>query len=150
MFKRILVPTDGSPLAGIAAGAAVRFAKETGAAIVVISVAEPLLPDVLYEGAAVAVDMEKYQDKALRQAQKHVDDVAAIAMPHGVPCETVAVLSPTPDVDIVSAADARGCDVIFIASHGRSGLDRLFLGSTTQKVLARADIPVLVFRQPNP
>jgi nucleotide-binding universal stress UspA family protein len=47
---------------------------------------------------------------------------------------------------IIAAADAHGCDLIFMASHGRSGVSALLLGSETQKVLAHSRIPVLVYR----
>ena len=51
-----------------------------------------------------------------------------------------------PDEEIISAAEKHHCDAIFMASHGRSGLSRLFLGSKTQRVLAHSTIPVLVLR----
>ena len=62
----------------------------------------------------------------------------------GVPCECVAVTSDRPYEAIVDTARVRGCDLIFMASHGRRGLRSLMLGSQTQKVLQNTTIPVLV------
>jgi nucleotide-binding universal stress UspA family protein len=63
-----------------------------------------------------------------------------------VGCETHTALSFLPYEEIIRAADEYGCDVIFMASHGRRGLSRLLAGSQTQKVLAYAKVPVLVLR----
>ena len=62
------------------------------------------------------------------------------------PCETVTSVSADRAGEIVAAAQKFGCDVIFIASHGRRGIDRIFLGSETRRVLADSPVPVLVFR----
>jgi nucleotide-binding universal stress UspA family protein len=60
--------------------------------------------------------------------------------------EVVATRGIHPYEEIVRAATAYGCDLIWMASHGRKGLDRLLLGSETQRVLSHANIPVLVYR----
>jgi nucleotide-binding universal stress UspA family protein len=75
-----------------------------------------------------------------------VQRVADAAKSAGVPCETVALLSYSPYEEIIQTAEKFRCDLIFMASHGRRGLTRLFLGSETQKVLAHSTIPVLVYR----
>ena len=61
-------------------------------------------------------------------------------------CQRVAQVGDKPYADIITAAEANGCDLIFMASHGRSGVGALLLGSETQKVLAHSRIPVLVYR----
>jgi hemerythrin-like domain-containing protein len=68
----------------------------------------------------------------------------AVARAAKVAHESVAVTSDRPHEAILSAAEARGCDLIFMASHGRRGLKGLMLGSETQKVLQHTTIPVLV------
>jgi len=64
----------------------------------------------------------------------------------GVEFEPLITISDIPAEGIVDAAQERKCDAIFLASHGRSGVSRLILGSVTQEVLARSTLPVIVFR----
>lgn len=146
MFKTILLPTDGSELSEKAISTAVEFAQLcSGAKIYGISVAEPYPFTPLAE-SAMAIDPTVYEENVRNLAQQHVDKIAAAAAAAGVACEVTVVLSFSPDEEIIAAAKKFGCDVIFMASHGRSGLSRLFLGSKTQKVLAHSTIPVLVLR----
>lgn len=145
MFKAILVPTDGSPLSDKAVNAAVDFAKECGARIIGISVAEPYPYSPLSE-AAFSDEHAVYEEKAREIAKQHVDKIAAAAARVNVPCETMVTQSFTPFEEIINAAKKWNCDVIFMASHGRKGLSKLFIGSETQKVLAHSTIPVMVFR----
>jgi nucleotide-binding universal stress UspA family protein len=146
MFQTILVPTDGSALSDAAASAAVRFAKQIGGKIVALSVAEPAPHTIVSDGGAFIVDIADYEQKARELAQKHVDRVAAVASAEQVPCDTVIALSFSPYQEIVQAATDYHCDLIFMATHGRKGLNKLFLGSETQKVLAHTTVPVLVHR----
>lgn len=147
MFKKVLVPTDGSPLSEKAIAAAIEFTKTMGGTLVALSVAEPFVYSALVEGAGVIpMDSTEYDEKAQQLAQNNVDKVAAQAKSIGVACKTEVALSFNPYEEIVRVAKQSGCDVIFMASHGRKGLNKLFVGSETQKVLAHTTIPVLVFR----
>ena len=145
MFKTILVPTDGSERSDKAIANAVDYAQHCKSKIVGISVAEPYPFSPLAE-TAMAIDPGMYEENVRALAEQHVQRIAAAAHAAGVTCETTTVLSFAPDEEIVTAAKKYGCDVIFMASHGRSGLSRLFLGSKTQKVLAHSPVPVLVLR----
>jgi nucleotide-binding universal stress UspA family protein len=62
----------------------------------------------------------------------------------GVPCDTIQVKDAQPYKAIIATAADRGCDLIVMASHGRSGLSAVVLGSVTNKVLTHTKIPVLV------
>ena len=66
--------------------------------------------------------------------------------PSGIECDAVLGEAMNPYEVIVKAAEERHCDIILMASHGRKGLNKLFLGSETQKVLAHTHLPVLVLR----
>jgi nucleotide-binding universal stress UspA family protein len=145
MWKRILVPTDGSELAGKAVAEAVDYARVSGAAIVAFSVAQPypLLPAV---DGAMMIDPVLDSAELQRLAKDSVDAVASVARAVGVACETHTSLSFLPYEEIIRAAEEYQCDVIFMASHGRRGLSRLVAGSQTQKVLAYSKVPVLVLR----
>ena len=149
MYKKILIPTDGSDLAWQAVEAAVDYARLSGAALVAFSVAQPypLLPAI---DGAMMIDpiVDSIELQAL--AQQAVDAVARTAEAAGVACETHTALSFLPYEEIIRAAGEYGCDVIFMASHGRRGLSRLLAGSQTQKVLAYSSIPVLVLRPAPP
>jgi hypothetical protein len=93
-------------------------------------------------------DTEKRVIQATRQ---HADDYLAViakaAAQAGVECYTVATNRAYPYEAIISVAAQRNCDLIVMASHGRSGMRALLLGSETQKVLTHSQIPVLVVRQ---
>ena len=145
MFKTILVPTDGSPLSEKAIAAAIEFAKLSGSKIIGVSIAEPYPFSPLAESAMTS-DPDVYEDHMRELAQSHVkkiEDAAAIA---NVRCDTSIALSYNPYEEIIRAAEKFSCDAIFMASHGRKGLSKLFLGSETQKVLAHTTLPVLVLR----
>lgn len=145
MFKTILVPTDGSPLSEKVVEAAIEFAQSRGSKIIGLSVAEPYPFSPLYQIGAAA-DAGIYEAKMREMAQLHVQAIADAAKKANVVCETTIAQSFSPYEEIIIAAKKFGCDVIFMASHGRKGLNKLFIGSETQKVLAHSTIPVLVFR----
>jgi len=145
MFKHLLVPTDGSPLSARAAQAAVEFAKAVGARMTALSVAEPYPYSALAESAYLP-DQGRYEKEMQAHARRFVTEVAELATAAGVPCDTRVGLSFSPYEEIVANAKEFGCDAIFMASHGRKGINRLFVGSETQKVLAHTTLPVMVFR----
>lgn len=145
MFKTILVPTDGSLLSHKAIDAAIAFCQLAGGKIIGLSVAEPYPYSPLSE-SAMMVDANLYQEQMNRMAHLHVQKIADAALAGGVQYETQVAQSFNPSDEIVDIAQKRHCDVIFMASHGRKGLNKLFVGSETQKVLAHTTLPVLVFR----
>lgn len=147
MFKHILVPTDGSQLSIETVRQAVTFAKEAGATITFFF-AKPDYPVAFYgEGALIdPTTPEKFAEMADRQGDEILARAKAIATEAGVASAGVANVSDVPYQAIIEAADTAGCDLIFMASHGRRGFSGLLLGSETQKVLTHSKIPVLVFR----
>lgn len=144
MFKTILVPTDGSELADKAAQAAAEFAQDTHGKIIALAVAEPYPYSPLAEPAFLP-DPAAYDKGVLELAETYVSKVKAAAEQAGVPCETYTMLSADPAKEIIATASRHGCDAVFMASHGRRGIQRLLLGSVTQKVLAHSTLPVVVF-----
>jgi nucleotide-binding universal stress UspA family protein len=147
MFRRILVPTDGSKLSDKAVQAAIELAAACGGSIVVFH-AYPQF----YGGAYGTFEMANEVLAEAHQAQeKAVSEqlfaaAAAKAAAAGVDCAAVAVESDHPWEAILAAAKKRKCDSICMASHGRRGLAGILLGSETQKVLTHATLPVLVLR----
>jgi nucleotide-binding universal stress UspA family protein len=75
-----------------------------------------------------------------------LDFVVDLGKEAGVPVEKLSLTSDIPYEAIIDAATQAGCDLIFMASHGRRGISALLLGSETHKVLTHSTIPVLVYR----
>lgn len=148
MFKKILIPTDGSALSAQAANKGVCFAKKTGAEIVALHVTQPFAATVGFDGmaAAYAITDEDYEKTAAEQSNKYLKAVLDRAETAGVAATSRSVSNFNVADGIVSAVEEEGCDLIFIGSHGRSGLSRLLLGSVTIKVLNIARCAVLVYR----
>jgi nucleotide-binding universal stress UspA family protein len=143
MFRKILVPTDGSTLSDLAITNAIRFAKAIGASVYGFHAA----PD--YAMPVHGVDLyssDKFRAMADNEARNYLAGIEGKAKEAGVPCTTGFTVSVSPYRAIVDAAKEQNCDLIFMASHGRRGLAGLLLGSETQKVLTHCHIPVLVYR----
>ena len=147
MFKHFLVPTDGSDLSKRAAAAAVEQARATGARLTVLHAMPPATPLVFGELLPVAyMPPDEHERLVNKAADIYLADIEAQARAAGVECDTVKVTSDFPAEAIIDAAKQRQCDVIWMASHGRRGMAAVLLGSETQKVLAHAELPVVVFR----
>lgn len=147
MFRHVLVPTDGSPVAAKAVRAAIRFARETGARVTGYYAFNTLKANVNYGGYRVSEKVVAEIDRRARLVgQKNLDAMAKLARTARVRFQGVCDKTGNPDEGIVATARKRRCDVIFMASHGRSGLSKLVMGSVTQKVLAHSKVPVLVYR----
>jgi nucleotide-binding universal stress UspA family protein len=147
MFRKILLPTDGSRLAAKGVKAGVKLAKALGARVAGLYVIPPFKP-VYGEAAMYVAPMtpQDYRKLAEKQAKKALAAVEIEASTAGVACETRFVTSKHPWQGILKAARACKCDAVAMASHGRSGLGGLLLGSETSRVLAHSKIPVLVYR----
>jgi nucleotide-binding universal stress UspA family protein len=145
MFKRILVPTDGTELSLKAVAGAATLAKTFGAELIGVTVVEP------YSFASVseyqpAETSEAYEGRMAQIAAERLRKFADSARGAGVTAKTSTVRSFSPYEAIIETAKKSDCDLIVMASHGRRGLTGVLLGSETQKVLTHSTIPVLVYR----
>jgi nucleotide-binding universal stress UspA family protein len=145
MFKNILIPTDGSDLSRKAVLYGVQLAKENGAKVTALTVAEPY-PVAAIDAVLVSVAENEYDEQSRRLGEKALEQVKMAADAAGVPCETIREVHDQPYRAIIDAAHALGSDLIVMASHGRRGISALLLGSETVKVLTHSTIPVLVYR----
>ena len=147
MFRHVLIPTDGSRVAAKAIRAGTALAAELGARVTGYH-AQELVPAHLYGEGYVADKrmVAEFERRAREHAERCIAEVARAARKAGVPFEPLIATAAVPYRGIIEAAEKRGCDAIFIASHGRRGLSGLLLGSVTQQVLAHSKLPVLVFR----
>lgn len=148
-FRHILVATDGTRLAARACRRAIELAKAEGAtltafhaipAYVPLDAIDPMMPMAL---PYATVDQTR---ATKRHAQAMLDKVAEEAKAAGVECDTASAQGEVPWRAILAAAKKHRCDLIVMASHGRSGIDKLLLGSETSRVLTHAKLPVLVCR----
>lgn len=144
MFKRILVPTDGSEITTKAVGTAIGLARAVGATICTLSVKEPFPYTSISElQPAPSQDFFDYQQQL---ASQRVDAVREACAAADVPCEAYTVEALHPWEAIIDQAARTGCELLVMASHGRRGMSALLLGSETQKVLTHSKLPVLVVR----
>jgi nucleotide-binding universal stress UspA family protein len=140
MFKHVLIPTDESTLSTEAAIKAIEFAKSQGARATALMVVEPLPAG--RQGEAARRDFDSGVEA---QADAVLAAVAVRGKAAGVDLATQKAGGDDPHAAIIAAAEAQGCDVIAMGSHGRTGATAM-LGSQTLKVLTHSKIPVLVFR----
>jgi nucleotide-binding universal stress UspA family protein len=148
MFKKVLIPTDGSALAAQSANAGISFARSVGAEVVALYVGQPFAATIGFDGmaAAYAITDEDYEKASSEQAKKYLKSVVDRAETAGVKVSAESVTNFNVADGIVDASTKHNCDLIFMGSHGRSGLSRLLLGSVTAKVLSLAHVAVLVYR----
>ena len=146
MYRHILIPTDGSLLAEQAVTNGLSLAKSLGANVTVIIVEEPIWFGVSSFAEHGAIEeLNKYTEQIKDYVASALNRAADAAKQADVPCDTVQVKDAQPHQAIIATAADRGCDLIVMASHGRSGLSAVVLGSVTNKVLTHTKIPVLVY-----
>ena len=146
MFKHILIPTDGSPVANRAAKACIALARRLGAKVTAYCAIEGLQPIYIDGYVFTQRQLDGFEARARGAGQKRLDAIGKIARAAGVPFTSVVAAALSPYEGIIAAAKKRKCDVIFMASHGRRGLSKLIMGSVTQKVLSHSRIPVVVYQ----
>jgi nucleotide-binding universal stress UspA family protein len=148
-YKHIMLPVDGSDISRKAEAECIAFAKSGGAKVTVLHVVSRFHLHYQPWAAPRSVHTRietQHDDEAREVAQKMVNALVTRAKEKGVECDGLVVVGDHPYEEIIKNADARKCDLIMMASHGRRGLDAVLLGSETVKVLTHSRIPVLVVR----
>jgi len=135
-LKKILVPVDFSDCSRKALRYALSFARQFGAELTLLHVVQPYLP--VAEMALVETESTEDAHEALQELRGLVGDE--------VPCRTL-VRTGSPPYEILGAAKELGIDLLILSTHGRSGLEHVLMGSTTDKVVRQAGCPVLVVRE---
>jgi nucleotide-binding universal stress UspA family protein len=148
MYANILLSTDGSDVARKGVKHGIALARALNARATVITVTEPLLIDAGTGNGLGWIpsrgDIDSYDAACKERASKVLDEARAMAEQIGISVELLHVPNAHPATAIIETAKSRGCDLIVMASHGRRGLGKLFLGSQTSEVLANGSVPVLV------
>ncbi len=148
MYTSILMSTDGSDVAKKGVEHGLALAKALKAKATVITVTEALWIDYGSGHASgwipTEAEVESFHAACKERAGKVLDEARSMAQQIGISAELLHVPNAHPATTIIETAKSRGCDLVVMASHGRRGLRKLFLGSQTSEVLAAGNIPVLV------
>ena len=151
MYRKMLIPTDGSEFSRSVVLAGVEFAKQLKAEVVGLFVAPefqfPVYMEVLPPSFPSDAD---YQKSMQRAGEDYLNVIKEAAESAGLPFSGMVVFSDLTAKKIAHTAEELHCDLIFMGSHGRSGWGQLLLGSVTSKVLSSCEIPVLVHRIKKP
>lgn len=150
MYANILLSTDGSDVAKKGVEHGIALAKALKAKVTVVTVTEPLPIDYGSGHAAGWIpsqaEVDRFDAACKERADRVLDEVRAMAEPLGISAELLHISDAHPATAIIETAKSGGCDLIVMASHGRRGLKKLFLGSQASEVLADGSVPVLVVR----
>ncbi|MFC5497389.1 universal stress protein [Caenimonas terrae] len=142
MYKRILVPVDGSATSNKALTAALQLARDSGGRVRVLHSLDELayLSGFEYSGEVIKVARET--------ANKVLADALDVAKAAGVPADQQLVDQPGQRLGqtVADAAQAWEADLVVVGTHGRRGLGRVLMGSGAEQVIRIAPVPVLVIR----
>jgi nucleotide-binding universal stress UspA family protein len=145
MFKHVLIPTDGSVLSDLTVRNGLKLAKSLGARVTVLASSRPFRV-VAAHPMMVSRTRDEYEKDVEVRTRACLELARDTARAASVRCDTTHVSSDHPHQAIIDTAQARDCDVVFMASPGREGLAAILLGSETQKVLSHCKLPVVLWR----
>lgn len=141
MFKHILLPTDGSDAAMRAVGRGVELAVQLGAEVTLMTALEHFPAGIMASGYRPPVEPQELP--GVQAANYWLDQAEAVARQAGVSCHRLVVRDKPVYRAIVDAAQETGADLIVMGTRGMGLVERLFIGSQTQRVLTHTSIPVL-------
>ena len=141
MYKHILLPLDGSPLAEKALPHAITIAKSFQSEIIILRVLVPL-PSSPTTNEAARMRAEKATDIFVRE---YLGRIAASVQEHGITVQII-VIKGRPHMQIIQYAETNPVDMIVMSKRGESGLSRWLMGSVADRVVRGANVPVLVVR----
>lgn len=146
MYDPIMLTLDGSELAEKAIPHAVAIAKKFGARLLVVRVVPPVVQplDVDY-GMSAPYGYEKIIEAEVQGANDYLASIVKTLEAEGLTVETATPLGE-PATAILDIADQQGVGLIVMATHGRTGFQRLVFGSVADRVLREAEVPVLLIR----
>jgi nucleotide-binding universal stress UspA family protein len=145
MYKKILVPLDGSPIAECVIPHIEAIAKPCGSQVELISIVEPVEIPTRGQIAVSDDDLKKINNEAKKETHKYLDSILERLNRSGIKA-THIILMGKPAESITEYATDNNIDLLIMATHGRSGLTKLFWGSIAEKVLRSINIPVLLVK----
>lgn len=147
MYNKILLPVDGSALSLSSANAGLELAQQLKASIVIAFITPTFQYPVYGEFIPPVTQTEEEYQAAMRAlGDNYFQPIKESANMMDITTQSETKFSDSTAKEIVHIAGQYGCDLIFMGSHGRSGLGNFLLGSVTTKVLSICQIPVLVHR----
>ena len=149
MYKKILVPLDGSDLAECALAHVKAIASGCYVPeVVLLGVHEPLPTDGIMYAQLGDGWQDEFRKKRHSGTKQYLDNVAADLRNSGINVFT-EVVEGTPAEAILDYAKKKNVDLIIMSTHGRSGVVRWAMGSVTDKVMRHAVVPVLAVASPS-
>ena len=147
MYKNILLPTDGSPLSLKGVKSGIALAKALKARVTAFYADPGIGPEFAAIDAPLPDQVLEAEIVRLRKlGERYLSAVRKLADAAGVPYRCVALSDRVPYEGIIATAKKERCDLICMASHGRTGLKGVLLGSVAQQVLSHSKTPVLIVR----
>lgn len=140
MYKKILVPLDGSALAEAALPHAKALARSEQAQIIILRVPELPAPNLFFRNPALAT---KIIEDAEIETDKYLQEEVAELSREGLKVSSLIREGPVPDT-ILAVADEVHADLIAMSTHGRTGIERWLLGSVADRIVHHAHIPVML------
>lgn len=144
-FKIIVVPTDFSDYSLRSLPYAIDLAARYGARLKIVFVNEPSLQ--VSDVAWVGVDERAMNTDHVREARRHLEKMVIDQVPPDVPADA-EILSGNAVDEIIRYSRDVNADLIVMATHGRSGVSHMLMGSTAEQVVRKAPCPVLTLKQP--
>ena len=145
MYKKILVPLDGSPEAECVIPHLETIAKTGVKDIELISVVEPIEIPTRGRIALSEDDLKQITLELKSETHKYLDQVAKRLTRAGIKVHPI-ILTGKPAESLINYIDSNDIDLVIMATHGRSGITRLFWGSVAEKVLRSVNVPVLLVK----
>lgn len=146
MYKRILVPLDGSATSRAGLNEAIKLAKDQKAELCLLHVVDnrPIVQDV----GADMIGIDQMIEASMSGGKKLLARAEAAAKKHRIPAKTMLLENNAQEIGSVIAGQARKCraSLIVIGTHGRQGVTRLVMGSDAESVVREATVPVLMVR----
>jgi nucleotide-binding universal stress UspA family protein len=143
IYQRILAPTDGSGLSVAGGATAIRLAASQGASITFVYVVDTVVADELRDASGKTAS--QVQRELARAGQRYLDHLGRLATEAGLEADRVLRYG-IPHVEIVDLATELDVDLVVIAHAGRHGVQRLLIGSVTERVIEYAPCSVLVVK----
>ncbi|MFN8413523.1 MAG: universal stress protein [Anaerolineales bacterium] len=140
MYKKILIPLDGSPLAEAVLPHAKALAMAEGAELVILRV--PVIPNLEFL-ARDPIMAERVIEETEKEAEEYLDLEALKLKKEGNKVTSILREGPIPET-ILAVAEETHADVIAMSTHGRSGIQRWLMGSVADRVVHHAHIPVML------
>ncbi len=145
MYKKIMVPLDGSQIAECVIPHIETIAKKSSAKVELVTVIEPLEIPTRGQIAISDDEIKRIDAEGKKQANKYLDLVSERLTKAGVKNDTVILSGKAAD-RLTRYAVNNDIDLIIMATHGRSGISKLFWGSVAEKILRATEIPVLLIK----